>query len=66
MKRKEEKEMSELKGQLLAMILTLAAFGTIAAILIPAFTKSAESVNKQISVTDSGSITTANIAGFSI
>ncbi len=58
--------MSELKGQLLAMILTLAAFGTIAAILVPTFTKSAEAVNKQISVNDSGSITTASYIGFSI
>ena len=36
--------MSELKGQLLAMILTLAAFGTIAAVLIPTFQKSAKEV----------------------
>lgn len=48
--------MSELKGQLLAMIITLAAFGTIAAILIPTFQKSAEAVDRNITVDDSGVI----------
>lgn len=52
--------MSELKGQLLAMIITLAAFGTIAAVLIPTFQKSAEAVNRNITVDDSGSI--SNVA----
>lgn len=64
--RKGGKFMSELKGQLLGMILTLAAFGVIAAALVPAFKSSAESVNKQISVNDSGSVTTANFVGFNI
>ncbi len=58
--------MSELKGQLLGMILTLAAFGVIAAALVPAFKSSAESVNKQISVNENGSVTTASFAGFAI
>ena len=48
--------MSELKGQLLAMIITLAAFGGIAAALIPTFKKSADAVDRQITVDDSGSI----------
>lgn len=61
MKRKEEKTMSELKGQLLAMILTLAAFGTIAAVLIPTFQKSAKEVDREITITDSNSI--SNVKG---
>ncbi|MCI7068469.1 MAG: hypothetical protein MR990_02175 [Mollicutes bacterium] len=55
--------MSELKGQLLAMILTLAAFGTIAAILIPTFQKSAKEVDREITITDSNSI--SNVKGSS-
>lgn len=51
--------MSELKGQLLAMIITLAAFGAIAAVLVPTFTESAKAVDKKITVNDSGVITTA-------
>lgn len=48
--------MSELKGQLLGMVLVLAAFGTILGILIPSFKKSAESVNKNITADPSGSV----------
>lgn len=51
--------MSELKGQLLGMILVLAAFGTILGILIPSFKKSAEAVNKDITTDASGSVTFA-------
>lgn len=54
--------MSELKGQLLAMILTLAAFGTVAAILIPTFTSSANAVNKTITVDSTGKITNTQAA----
>ena len=54
--------MSELKGQLLGMILVLAAFGTILGILIPSFQKSAEAINKQIDVDGSGSVEYAFIA----
>ena len=52
--------MSELKGQLLGMILVLAAFGTILGILIPAFATSAEAVNKNITVEANGSVKYAN------
>ena len=56
--------MSELKGQLLGMILVLAAFGTILGILIgiliPAFATSAEAVNKNITVDANGSVKFAN------
>ena len=52
--------MSELKGQLLGMILVLAAFGTILGILIPAFAASAEAVNKNITVEANGSVKFAN------
>lgn len=48
--------MSELKGQLLGMVLVLAAFGTILGILIPSFKKSAENVNKNITADPSGSV----------
>ena len=52
--------MSELKGQLLGMILVLAAFGTILGILIPTFATSAEAVNKNITVDANGSVKFAN------
>lgn len=52
--------MSELKGQLLGMVLVLAAFGAILGILIPAFTASAEAVNKEITVEANGSVKWAN------
>jgi len=48
--------MSELKGQMLGMILVLAAFSTIFAVLMTSFKKSAENVSKQIEVSDSGSL----------
>ncbi len=51
--------MSEIKGQLLGMILVLAAFGTILAILIPGFETAAKNVNKNISVDNSGTVTYA-------
>lgn len=55
--------MSELKGQLLAMVLTLAAFGAIAAVLIPAFKSSADSVAKNVEVDANGNVseTKANV-----
>lgn len=52
--------MSELKGQLLGMVLVLAAFGAILGILIPAFAASAEAVNKEITVEANGSVKWAN------
>lgn len=48
--------MSELKGQMLGMILVLAAFSTIFAVLMSSFQQSAENVAKQIDVDDSGSL----------
>ncbi len=58
--------MSELKGQLLGMILTLAAFGVIAAAVVPAFKKTADSVNSQINVDASGNVITQTGAHISI
>ncbi len=51
--------MSEIKGQLLGMVLVLAAFGTILAILIPGFKTAANNVNKDIGVDNSGTVTYA-------
>ncbi|MCQ2800119.1 MAG: hypothetical protein MJ228_05145 [Bacilli bacterium] len=49
--------MSELKGQMLSMILTLAAFGAIAGALIPAFQESAKTAGKAVTaVDDSGAV----------
>ena len=42
------------------MVLVLAAFGAILGILIPAFTASAEAVNKEITVEANGSVKFAN------
>ena len=58
--------MSELKGQLLAMVLTLAAFGAIAAVLIPAFKNSANSVAKNVQVDSNGSVTETKAAALQI
>ncbi len=52
--------MAELKGQLLGMVLVLAAFGAILGILIPAFAESAQAVNKEITVEANGSVKWAN------
>jgi len=49
--------MSELKGQMLGMVLTLAAFGAIAGALIPTFQETAKSAGKQVeSVATNGSV----------
>lgn len=45
--------MSELKGQLLAMVITLGAFGAISGILITSFTNSANNVSSKLEAADS-------------
>ncbi|MCQ2797009.1 MAG: type II secretion system GspH family protein [Bacilli bacterium] len=45
--------MSELKGTLLTMVLVIAVFGIIAAVLIPAFQQSAQDVASQITISSS-------------
>ncbi len=52
--------MSELKGQLLAMVITLGAFGAISGVLVGSFTKSAETVSSKLSAADNS--VTAKIA----
>lgn len=42
--------MSELKGTLLTMVLVIAVFGIIAAVLVPAFRTTATDVASQITV----------------
>lgn len=50
--------MSELKGQMLGMVLTLAAFGAIAGALIPTFQESAASAGKAVQdVSSNGTVT---------
>lgn len=49
--------MSEIKGQLLGMILVLSAFGVVLGILIPSFTDAANNVSKTISVDTNESVT---------
>ncbi len=48
--------MSELKGQLLGMVLVLAIFGALFGVLIPAFQKAAENVNNDITVNSNGTL----------
>jgi type II secretory pathway pseudopilin PulG len=48
--------MSELKGQLLGMLLVLTVFGIMAGILVPKFTEAAKNVAENVSVTDSGAV----------
>lgn len=45
--------MSELKGTLLTMVMVIAIFGVIAAVLIPAFQSSANEVASQIALESS-------------
>ena len=45
--------MSEIKGQILGVVLVLAIFGAIGAVLVNSFTKSAESITGQMNNTDS-------------
>jgi len=49
--------MSEIKGQLLGMVLVLSAFGVILGVLIPNFETAANNVSKTISVDSTGSVT---------
>ena len=44
--------MSEIKGQLLGIVLVIAVFGAIAGVLYAAFTTSAESVKTKMNITD--------------
>ncbi len=53
--------MSELKGQLLGMILVLAIFGAMAAVLVPTFQNMANRVESEASVTIPKSSKTVNV-----
>ena len=44
--------MSEIKGQLLGIVLVIAVFGAIAGVLYTAFSSSAESVKTKMNITD--------------
>lgn len=48
--------MSEIKGQLLGMVLTLAVFGTILGVLLPAFKTAANDVSGNIKADASGGV----------
>ena len=52
--------MSELKGQLLGMLLVLTVFGVMAAILVPQFKNAATSVAQNIGVDSNGVVQTAS------
>lgn len=54
--------MSELKGQLLGMILVLTIFGVLTAILVPSFKKAADSVGEQVAVDNEGNVETIKSA----
>lgn len=53
--------MSEFKGQLLGIILVIAAFGVIGGTLVGAFSTSASNVKNQIASVDSAPITAAKV-----
>ena len=44
--------MSEIKGQLLGIVLVIAVFGAVAGVLYTAFTTSANSVQTKMNITD--------------
>jgi len=55
--------MSEIKGQILGIVLVLAVFGVVAGTLYNAFVKSAKDVGNKVSGATSGNWTDANSEG---
>lgn len=57
--------MSEIKGQLLGMVLVLAIFGAIAGALVASFKKAADDVSKEVNVS-TAQVVSANAFGIAL